>query len=283
MADTAGRRRHCSTARADWDRTGSWMHRTNGARVSARRTVTAPATEDAARWEGWGTALKPGQEMWWLARKPLRAPWQPTCSSSGRGSQHRRVPVDGAREHRAEARPRDARRRTLVARHSVTGCGGVVAAVRNAGGRWPANIVFSHSASCEMTGTRRVRGDSGSGTRAAAAAGRLGDIERRQRRTRCGYADARRHREVEAWSCADDCPVAELDRQSGVRVSGSSESGNLRLMGLPRRLRTMPRRCRTSRGDTGGASRFYPRLQVPGQGPGVTNAPASRTARRTRP
>jgi hypothetical protein len=34
--------------------------------------VTAPATEDAARWEGWGTALKPGQEMWWLARKPLK-------------------------------------------------------------------------------------------------------------------------------------------------------------------------------------------------------------------
>ena len=33
--------------------------------------ITAPATEDAARWEGWGTALKPGQEMWWLVRKPL--------------------------------------------------------------------------------------------------------------------------------------------------------------------------------------------------------------------
>ena len=32
---------------------------------------SVPATEDAARWAGWGTALKPGQEMWWLARKPL--------------------------------------------------------------------------------------------------------------------------------------------------------------------------------------------------------------------
>ena len=35
--------------------------------------ITAPATEDAARWAGWGTALKPGQEIWWLARKPLTA------------------------------------------------------------------------------------------------------------------------------------------------------------------------------------------------------------------
>jgi hypothetical protein len=35
--------------------------------------LTAPATEDAARWDGFGTALKPGQEMWWLARKPMKA------------------------------------------------------------------------------------------------------------------------------------------------------------------------------------------------------------------
>jgi hypothetical protein len=32
----------------------------------------APATADAQRWSGWGTALKPAAEDWWLARKPLR-------------------------------------------------------------------------------------------------------------------------------------------------------------------------------------------------------------------
>ena len=32
--------------------------------------VTAPATDDAKRWDGWGTALKPAAEMWWLVRKP---------------------------------------------------------------------------------------------------------------------------------------------------------------------------------------------------------------------
>lgn len=30
-----------------------------------------PATEEAARWQGWGTALKPAAEHWILARKPL--------------------------------------------------------------------------------------------------------------------------------------------------------------------------------------------------------------------
>jgi hypothetical protein len=33
--------------------------------------VTAPATEEARRWEGWGTALKPAHEPVVVARKPL--------------------------------------------------------------------------------------------------------------------------------------------------------------------------------------------------------------------
>lgn len=34
-------------------------------------TVDPPATPEAAAWDGWGTALKPAVEDWWLARKPL--------------------------------------------------------------------------------------------------------------------------------------------------------------------------------------------------------------------
>lgn len=33
--------------------------------------VTAPATPEAVKWNGWGTALKPSIEVWALARKPL--------------------------------------------------------------------------------------------------------------------------------------------------------------------------------------------------------------------
>jgi site-specific DNA-methyltransferase (adenine-specific) len=36
----------------------------------ASSQVTAPATEAAKQWEGWGTALKPAAEEWWLFRKP---------------------------------------------------------------------------------------------------------------------------------------------------------------------------------------------------------------------
>ena len=33
--------------------------------------ITAPATEAAKQWDGWGTALKPASEHWILVRKPL--------------------------------------------------------------------------------------------------------------------------------------------------------------------------------------------------------------------
>jgi site-specific DNA-methyltransferase (adenine-specific) len=33
--------------------------------------ITAPATPEAAQWDGWGTALKPAVEEWWLFRKPI--------------------------------------------------------------------------------------------------------------------------------------------------------------------------------------------------------------------
>jgi DNA modification methylase len=33
--------------------------------------ITAPATDAARQWAGWGTSLKPAMEDWWLLRKPL--------------------------------------------------------------------------------------------------------------------------------------------------------------------------------------------------------------------
>ncbi len=42
-----------------------------GSIKDGRHSITAPATESAIRWEGWGTALKPAVEPICLARKPL--------------------------------------------------------------------------------------------------------------------------------------------------------------------------------------------------------------------
>jgi hypothetical protein len=38
-------------------------------RIEIREEI--PATPEAKQWDGWGTALKPAHEVWWLVRKPL--------------------------------------------------------------------------------------------------------------------------------------------------------------------------------------------------------------------
>ncbi len=49
-------------------RSGNFSNDT-GERMVA--TITAPATDEAKQWDGWGTALKPSCEFFTLARKPL--------------------------------------------------------------------------------------------------------------------------------------------------------------------------------------------------------------------
>ena len=39
--------------------------------TSGKHSITAPATEAAKQWDGWGTALKPSSEFFTLCRKPL--------------------------------------------------------------------------------------------------------------------------------------------------------------------------------------------------------------------
>ena len=45
---------------------------TNSDRNTPRKVnLTIPATPEAKQWDGWGSALKPAVECWWLIRKPI--------------------------------------------------------------------------------------------------------------------------------------------------------------------------------------------------------------------
>lgn len=51
--------------------TGGWNSSQCGTKERINIPITAPATDSAKEWQGWGTALKPACEFWTLARKPL--------------------------------------------------------------------------------------------------------------------------------------------------------------------------------------------------------------------
>jgi len=107
--------------------------------------VTAPATPEAAAWQGWGTALKPAHEPIVLARKPLA---ERTVARQVLATGTGGLNVDGTRVGATvETWP--------SSRGPNTGramAGGVMAA-RDTGdtpaGRWPPNCVWTHDWRCE--------------------------------------------------------------------------------------------------------------------------------------
>jgi site-specific DNA-methyltransferase (adenine-specific) len=111
--------------------------------------LTAPATEAAARWDGWGTALKPGQEMWWLARKPLKGTVAASVLEFGTGALNIAACMVGTSERLdGGAHARNGSERHDGAEHWRYKIGGA-GEYQQPPGRWPANVVFTHSAACD--------------------------------------------------------------------------------------------------------------------------------------
>lgn len=107
-------------------------------------TVTAPATEEAKRWDGWGTALKPACEFWILARKPLAGTVAANVLEHGTGALNIagcRIPTDEVGKPR-EYEPREDRENWRITGGS-NGNGATSPA-----GRWPANLALSHHPDC---------------------------------------------------------------------------------------------------------------------------------------
>jgi hypothetical protein len=261
------------------------------------RPLTAPATPEAAQWEGWGSALKPSQEIWWLVRKPLS---EKTVAANvlkwGTGALNidaTRITSDGSHF-----------RSTVVGRS-----GGMVHGADNRspsaagmfapekafeptnhpGGRWPSNVLFSHIegnpcpnctgedsscptcqgtgevGGCRKIGTKRVRGTSVPASNPTVAVRKSGvhsEAKGHQTIGReqpvTGHADPDGKETVEAWECVPGCPVDQLNEQSGITTSGA----------MKRKVRAYEGNSITGflrgdsgphnqHGDSGGASRFF--------------------------
>ena len=111
--------------------------------------ITAPATDAARQWQGWGTALKPAWEPIIVARKPLVGTVAENVLTHGTGA----INVDGCRVEAAEPiqshhGTNGAAGRTMGARREyVIGTAGTMF---QTAGRWPANLI--HDGSEEVVG-----------------------------------------------------------------------------------------------------------------------------------
>jgi DNA modification methylase len=126
----------------------------------SRGVVTAPATPEAEQWQGWGTALKPAYEPVVVARKPLIGSVATNVLRYGTGG----LNVDGCRVGYAGEQidfSRQERRQQVSPDGTVSqnafGADGLIGKelpLFNAAGRWPANVVLSHTDRCVRVGER---------------------------------------------------------------------------------------------------------------------------------
>jgi hypothetical protein len=195
------------------------------------RPVTAPATDLAKRYAGFGTALKPAAEDWWLARKPLVGTVARTVSEYGTGA----LNIDGCRigtednlnggAYSSGGRsglPGD-QRDSVAAGMFAEGGGRLPGGYEQPAGRWPANVVLSHSPECRQVGTRKVK--SGKAHRTNGGGNTFGGDTPKPALDDLTYADADGYEEVPHWECAPDCAAALLDAQSGERGASGKSTG----------------------------------------------------------
>jgi DNA modification methylase len=129
----------------------------SGATPDGHYDITAPATEAARQWAGWGTALKPALEPITVARKPLVATVAANVLEHGTGG----LNVDGCRVGTGDDRtPGGATGKRIDPQGGYSGGWGFApnGVSRATGGRWPANLI--HDGSDEVVGLFPVTGAS---------------------------------------------------------------------------------------------------------------------------
>jgi hypothetical protein len=123
-------------------------------------------------------------------------------------------------------------------------------------GRWPANFILTHNhkEDCELKGTKKIKEGEGKSDK--------GGTEREVGLYKDGLKKrAKDHHQGEEtipdWACVEGCPVKNLDKQTGVLVSGKdvnpTNSNVSGFFGKTDNYYSSSANC----GDRGGASRFF--------------------------
>jgi DNA modification methylase len=223
--------------------------------VSPDFQVTDP---DALRWDGWGTAVKPAHEPVVVARKPPTGTVAANVLEWGTGGLNvAACRVGGESTQRPNG---------VIGYHG--GGQGQGTTGGSSEGRWPANILLTHSAGCQPAGTRRVRASHDVTIRRSskdregnnsAAFGAESRVEGMKATT---HGDADGMETVQAWECVPGCPVVGLDAQSGISQAKQAKQAkpmkrqDNEIFGKGLGSITLE----NTHTDTGGASRFYPQF-----------------------
>ena len=126
---------------------GSGLQQVTSEQRSAAAALTAPATPEAAQWDGWGTALKPAFEPIVLARKPLA---EKTVARNVLAHGTGAINVDACRITTAQGDDLFRQRKAGPGAFGLINDDGWIPPLEHTtppeSGRWPANVLLDHHA-----------------------------------------------------------------------------------------------------------------------------------------
>lgn len=212
-------------------------------------------TDEAKKWDGWGSAIKPASEPIVLARKPLEKGLSiaENVLKWGTGG----INIDGCRIgiDKNDKNHRHNPSKGNEGENSIFGIGGHNRNL-NPQGRFPANVIFSHHEDCVCNVTKEVKGDTGEKSLKSANQFFTHNKNTKLGANAGGLGDANGNETVENWTCVDGCPIKELDQQSGVTKSQRSARGNVVDNNIFGKYNAQENTVR-GHSDKGTASRFF--------------------------
>lgn len=118
-------------------------HYTVGGTIAEHVDITAPATPEAERWQGWGTALKPAYEPIIMARRPFQSTVAANVLQHGTGA----INVDASRIATDDNLNGGAYAKNGTQRDDGWGMQRAGAGdYEQPAGRWPANVILDEAA-----------------------------------------------------------------------------------------------------------------------------------------
>jgi DNA modification methylase len=214
---------YAPTGQKDWKKGHAFKTPSNYADSNSHTELT----QNAKIWQGWGTALKPAQELIVLVRKPFDGTVASNVLIHGTGA----INIDACRvlyKNETDIQGSRKKQSTLGGfrkdpnKKGVYGEGKGVPYVVNTKGRWPSNVILTHHAECQHVGSKKFKAQTvkvrKTRTNGVLAFGYKQDLGHP------GFGDDSGYETQEKWVCHEDCPIRIMDAQSGDR--SSSRIGN---------------------------------------------------------
>ena len=197
------------------------------------------------------TVVGPVQHQVWLLRRPLDAPTvAQQVLRTGTGG----LWVAGCRVESAEQIPTFKTTEGMKYGPHEPGGYRVKTDGTRSDGRWPTNLVLIHAQGCRQVGTQEVHGTGHFPARLSQSK-TFGQVRAGTQEERWAGVET-----VPSWDCQPSGPVPALDAQSGILTTSPGVYRNIGAGGSFLQGSRRPAGTQVSRGDSGGASRFFPQF-----------------------